>query len=62
MHFGLSLRIRKDLRLWSRESHALLLDCQRIKFKGVVNVPDNVIVIHPDDASMLIIRALRARL
>jgi hypothetical protein len=61
LHFGLGTRIRNEFGLW-RENRALLLDCQRVKFKDMANVPDGLLAIHPDEAAMLIIRALWARL
>lgn len=52
LHFGLGSRIREDFRLWHDGNRALLRDCQRVESKPI----------HPDDASMVIIRALWARL
>lgn len=49
-HFGLGMYIRNEFGLWQQGS-ALLQDCM----KGDV-------YIHPDDASMLIVRALWTRL
>jgi hypothetical protein len=62
LHFGLGTRIRDEFKLWRQENRVLLLDCQRIKFKDTANIPDGLWAIHPDDASMVIIRALWARL
>jgi hypothetical protein len=52
---------RNEFGLW-QENRALLLDCQKAKFEGRADVPEGLIFIHPDDASMLIIRALWGRL
>lgn len=65
LHFSpLGVKIRQDFGLW-RGNAALLADCQRTKFEGREDLPDippNVPVIHPDDAAMVIVRALWARL
>ncbi len=53
-HFGLGLRIRNEFGLWDASS-PLLRDCQASEG---VQAGD----IHPDDASMLILRALWVRL
>jgi hypothetical protein len=62
LHFGLGSRIRNEFGLWGQRNRTLLLDCQRIQFKDMANVPDGPLFIHPDDAAMLIIRALWTRL
>lgn len=62
LHFGLGMRIRNEFGLWRNQNPALLLDCQRVKFKDMANIPDGLPAIHPDEAAMLIIRALWARL
>jgi hypothetical protein len=61
LHFGLGTRIRNEFGLW-QGNHALRLDCQRIRFKDMANISDGLLVIHLDDASMVIIRALWSRL
>jgi hypothetical protein len=77
LHFSLGMRIRNDFGLW-RENRLLLLDCQRIKFEDVPEIPKDWLseewfeetpeiskkwlLIQPDDASMMIVRALWARL
>jgi hypothetical protein len=53
-HFGLCQRIRNEFGLWDKGS-PLLQDCQASR-------PDRSGYIHPDDASMLILRALWVRL
>ena len=53
-HFGLGLRIRNEFGLWDPQS-PLLRDCQASDGAGAGPL-------HPDDASMLILRALWARL
>jgi hypothetical protein len=53
-HFGLGLCIRNEFGLWDTSS-PLLQDCQA---SDGVHAGD----IHPDDASMLILRALWVRL
>ena len=60
LHFGLGQFIRNGYGLWNDNLH-LLLDCQRIKWKDFANMPD-IRMIHPDDASMVIIKALWIRL
>jgi hypothetical protein len=62
LHFGLGTRIRNEFGLWREDGRALLLDCQRVKLGDMANIPDGLLVIHPDEAAMLIIRALWARL
>lgn len=62
LHFGLGIRIRREFGLWEKANPDLLLDCQRIRFPGRFGMPERLIVIHPDDASMVIIRALWERL
>jgi hypothetical protein len=62
LHFGLGTRIRNEFGLWRHQNPALLLDCQRVKFKDMANIPDGLLIIHPDEAAMLIIRALWGRL
>lgn len=52
-HFGLGMRIRNEFGLWDPSS-SLLRDCEASQDRGGS--------IHPDDASMLILRALWARL
>jgi len=53
-HFGLGARIRNDYGLWDPHS-PLLQDCQ-------ANGDAGAGPLHPDDASMLILRALWSRL
>lgn len=62
LHFGLGMRIRNEFGLWEKRNPALLLDCQRVKFKDMANIPDGLLTVHPDDASGLILRTLWARL
>lgn len=62
LHFGLGMRIRNEFGLWRKQNPALLLGCQRVKFKDRANIPDGLLIIHPDGASGLIVRALWARL
>jgi hypothetical protein len=62
LYFGLGTRIRNEFGLWREEGRALLLDCQRVKLGDMANIPDGLLIIHPDEAAMLIIRALWARL
>jgi hypothetical protein len=62
LHFGLGARIRNEFGLW-QGNPALLLDCQRLKLKDMANIPDSgVALLHPDEAAMVIIRALWTRL
>ena len=61
LHFGLGQAIRNEFGLWRDQNLHLLLDCQRIKGKDVANLP-GLRNIHPDDASMVIIKALWRRL
>jgi hypothetical protein len=49
-HFGLGMYIRNEFGLWQQGS-PLLQDCMK-----------DAVYIHPDDASMLIVRALWAKL
>lgn len=60
LHFGLGQVIRNEFGLW-RDNCPLLLDCQRIKGKDIANIP-GLPTIHPDDASMVIIKAFWRRL
>jgi hypothetical protein len=57
LHFGLGTSVRNKFGLW-RENHTLLKECQKIRFEGRVDVPDGLILIDPDDASTIIIKAL----
>ena len=52
-HFGLGARIRDEFGLWEPDS-PLLADCAQQTANGGW--------LHPDDASMVILRALMARL
>jgi hypothetical protein len=77
LHFGLGMRIRNEFGLW-QDNRDLLMDCQRIKFKDSPAIPkdwfpeewfeetpelsEKWLLIQPDDASGLIIRAIWARL
>jgi hypothetical protein len=61
LHFGLGQVIRNEYGLWHDNNLPLLLDCHRIKGKDVANLP-GLRIIHPDDASMVIIQALWRRL
>jgi hypothetical protein len=61
-HFGLGAWIRRIFNLHKRGNKPLLADCQSV-YDGDDDVdPDGILTIHPDDASMVIIRALWARL
>jgi hypothetical protein len=64
LHYSLGASIRNHYGLWEGNA-ALLADCQRVKYEGradVPEIPEGALVIHSDDASMVIIRALWARL
>jgi hypothetical protein len=64
-HFGLGAWIRRIFHLNGRHGNPqLLADCQNIHDAGDGDAakPDGMLNIHPDDASMAIIRALWARL
>lgn len=64
LHFGLGMRIRGDLGLWNR-NRPLWADCQRIYWEGRKNapaIPEGLVVLHPDSASGVIMKALWARL
>lgn len=64
LHFGLGTHVRNEFGLW-QGNRALLADCQRARFEGRAGfpeIPHGVLVIHPDDAAMEIVRALWARL
>lgn len=62
LHFSpLGATIREDFGLW-RGNRALLDDCQRARLAGGVDGPVGMPAINPDDAAMVVIRALWARL
>ncbi|MBP1152644.1 DUF6794 domain-containing protein [Methylocaldum sp. RMAD-M] len=58
LHFGPGMRIRNEFSLWHDNSD-LLMNCQGIKYGDAA---DSYLSIDPDDASMMIIRVLWARL
>jgi len=61
-HFGLGAWIRRIFNLNYSGNKPLLADCQSV-YDGDDGVdPDSIFTIHPDDPSMVIIRALWARL
>ncbi len=64
LHFGLGAQIRGDFRLWAQGNRRLLADCQGGGREGRAGAPEGVATaaIHPDDAAMVIIRALWVRL
>lgn len=61
-HFGLGVWIRRIFNLHKRGNKPLLADCQGVCDGDDDVDPDGILTIHPDDASMVIIRALWARL
>jgi hypothetical protein len=61
LHFGLGQFIRNETGLW-RDNVPLLLDCQRGNGVDVAMMIPDIPIIHPDDASMLITKALWRRL
>jgi len=61
LHFGLGMQIRNDFGLW-QSNRLLLLDCQRIKYGDTAYPAEGLLLIDPDDVSMMIIRALWTRL
>jgi len=61
MHFGLGTWIRGKFGLWG-ENHPLLKECQKVQLKGREDVTEDFIMIHADDASWVILKALWGRL
>jgi hypothetical protein len=58
--FGLGTRIRNEFGLW-QSNPVLLLDGQRLKLKDRANLPDSGVALPPDEAAMVILRALWTR-
>lgn len=61
LHFGLGIWVRNNFGLWERNL-PLLEECMKIRFAGRVAMPSHVVLMHPDDASGIIIRAFWGRL
>ncbi len=64
LHFGLGIWVRNNFGLWENNL-PLLKECMKIQFAGRVdmpNLPIRMVLMHPDDASGIIIRAFWGRL
>jgi hypothetical protein len=61
-HFGLGAWIRRIFNLHKSGNKPLLADCQGVCDGDNDVDPDGILTLHPDDASMVIIRELWARL